>query len=291
MSLPPELLKKVKLLEIRTRKIVNTVFSGEYHAAFKGQGMTFAEFREYVHGDDVRNISWTLTARAGKPFIKKYDEERELVMLLAVDISGSGNFGSGEYFKGEAMIHLAAILGFSAINNNDQVGLILFSNEVEHFVPPKKGRAHVHRLLRDILYFQPKNKGTKIQSAVEQILSFQKRKASVFMFSDFQDKGYEKSLRQLGKKHDVVAIRVTDPLEWQLPRLGLLDLEDPETGDIVTIDTSDPVVRKQFELQSKKDWEEQTKILRKSQVDLVDVDTSQDIVTPLARYFQGRHRR
>ncbi len=291
MSLPPELLKKVKLLELNTRKLVNTLFAGEYHAAFKGQGMTFAEFREYVHGDDVRNISWTLTARAGKPFIKKYDEERELVLILAVDISGSGNFGTGEYFKGEVMTQLAALLGFSAIKNNDQVGLLLFSDRIEHFVPPKKGRAHIHRILRDILYYQPDGTGTDIRIAIEHLMGVLKKKASIFLVSDFMDEGYEKALRQLGKKHDVVGVRILDPRELDLPKIGLVDFEDSETGEILALDTSDPLVRREFSKSMRERLEKQTKALRKSQVDIVDVQTDKDIITPLATYFKGRHKR
>ena len=290
MSLPPELLKKVKLLEINTRKLVNTIFAGEYHAAFKGQGMTFAEFREYVPGDDVRDISWSLTAKTGKPFIKKYDEERELVILLVVDISGSAEYGSGENLKAEVITQLAALIGFSAIKNNDQVGLLLFTDQVEHFVPPRKGRGHVHRILRDILYFKPQKRGTRLEVINEQLMGILKKKSSIFIFSDFMDDDFERSLRQLGKKHDAVAVRVTDWTELELPKMGLVDFHDAETDQLVTIDTSDPVVRREYRENVLKKRDDQTKALRRSQVDVIEVDTGKDFIAPLAAYFKGRHR-
>jgi uncharacterized protein (DUF58 family) len=193
MELSPELLKKVKLLEIQTRKLVNSLFAGEYHSAFKGQGMTFSDFREYVPGDDVRHISWTLTARADKPYLKKYDEERELTLMIAVDVSGSGEFGSKVYLKKEVIAQMAALLSFSAVKNNDRIGLLLFSDTVEHYVPPKKGRGHVHRILRDILFFEPRSKKTKISEALEHLRAVLNKKTNVFIFSDFLDNDYERS--------------------------------------------------------------------------------------------------
>ncbi|MGE3388327.1 MAG: DUF58 domain-containing protein, partial [Bdellovibrionales bacterium] len=213
MSLPPEILKKVKLLEISTRRVVNNLFAGEYHSAFKGQGMTFSEFREYVPGDDVRSIAWALTARAGKPYIKKYDEEREMTLMLAVDVSGSEDFGSRHYLKGEVITHLAALLSFSAVKNKDPVGLLLFSDQIEHYVPPRKGRGQVHRILRDLYYFKPKSRRTSIDTAMTYLQGVLKKKANVFLFSDFFDHGFDRSLSMIGKKHEAVAVVVADPAE------------------------------------------------------------------------------
>lgn len=290
MSLPPEVLKKVKLLEIHTRKLVNNLFAGEYHTAFKGQGMTFADFREYVPGDDIRTISWPLTARTGKTFIKKFEEERELTLILAVDISGSTDFGSGQYFKGEVMTHVAALLALSAAKNNDQVGLILFSDQIEHFVPPKKGRGHVHRLLRDLYYFRPNSSRTKIDVVVQYLLGILKKKASIFILSDFLDEGYEKSLKYLGRKHDVVACIVRDPIESAIPDLGLLECTDPETGETITIDTRSAQFRKTFQVEANKHNQARNQILRRSQVDRVEISNSENYADPLIAYFRQRHK-
>ncbi|UOF01386.1 DUF58 domain-containing protein [Bdellovibrio bacteriovorus] len=288
MSLPPEVLKKVKLLEINTRKLVNNLFAGEYHTAFKGQGMTFADFREYVPGDDVRSISWPLTARTGKPYIKTFEEERELTLILAVDVSGSSDFGTGPYFKGEVMTHMAALLAFSAVKNNDQVGLLLFSDQVEHFVPPKKGRGHVHRLLRDLFYFQPKSHRTKLSSGFSYLQGILKKRATVFVFSDFMDQGFDQSLRLLGRKHDVVACVVNDAAEYSLPRMGVIEVQDAETGEILTVDTSSPGFRAQYEEAVLKRKDQRDKALRLSQVERVDVKSSEDYVNPLVAFFKKR---
>ena len=290
-NIPQDVLKKVKLLEIRTRKLVNNLFAGEYHTVFKGQGMTFADFREYVPGDDVRTISWALTARAGKPYIKKFDEERELTLMLAVDVSASSEFGSGEYFKGEVMVHLAALLAFAAVKNKDQVGLVLFSDQVEHYVPPGKGRGHVHRLLRDLYYFQPKSKRTKLAAVANYLQGILKKRATIFMISDFMDQDFEQSMRLLGKKHEVVALVVEDPAEARLPAMGLVDLEDAETGEIVTVDTSSSAFQRAHELEVKSRRERRDKMMRKSQVDTVNIPNNASFADPLIKYFQSRHRR
>lgn len=288
MSLPPEVLKKVKLLEINTRKLVNNLFAGEYHTAFKGQGMTFADFREYVPGDDVRNISWPLTARTGKTYIKNYEEERELTLILAVDISGSSDFGTGPYFKGEVMTHMAALLAFSAVKNNDQIGLLLFSDQVEHYVPPKKGRGHVHRLLRDLYYFKPKSQKTKIEAGLSYLQGVLKKRATIFLFSDFMDQNYDQSLRLLGRKHDVVACVINDAAEYNLPNIGVVEVQDAETGDILTIDTSSEEFRREYSQGFLKKKEQRDKILRLSQVERVDVASSEDYVNPLIAFFKKR---
>ncbi len=291
MELSPELLKKVKLLEIQTRKLVNSLFAGEYHSAFKGQGMTFSDFREYVPGDDVRNISWTLTARADKPYIKKYDEERELTLMIVVDISGSGEFGSKVFLKKEVIAQLAALLSFSAVKNNDRIGLLLFSDTVEHFVPPKKGRGHVHRILRDILFFEGRSRKTKISEALDHLRAVLNKKTNIFIFSDFIDTDYERSLRFLGKKHDTVAVVIEDDFEFELPSMGILNIQDAETREVLTVDTSSPVFQKQFKAQgkSKKDLRDQE--LRKSGVSKIEVRTKENFVDPLISFFKARTRK
>jgi uncharacterized protein (DUF58 family) len=291
VTLPPEILKKVKLLEISTRKLVNNLFAGEYNTAFRGQGMTFAEFREYEPGDDVRAISWPLTARHGKPFIKKFEEERELTLMLIVDVSGSGNFGTGEYIKGEVIAHLAAVLGFAAAKSSDPIGLILFSDQIEHFVPPKKGRGHVYRILRDLYYHRPRSQRTNIKQALEYAQGVLKKKSTVFVFSDFIDKGFDESLRLLSRKHDTVAVVVEDKAERDLPNLGLVDLQDPETGEIVTVDTSSPTFRRDFLAESARVHKERDALLKKAQVEKIDVLANEDIVDPLIAYFKKRNRR
>lgn len=292
MSLPPEILKKVKLLEIKTRKLVNNTLAGEYHSAFKGQGMTFSEFREYVPGDDVRSISWPVTARTGTPFIKKFDEEREHVVMLVIDVSGSSDFGTGEYFKGEVMAHLSALISFSAAKNNDSIGLLLFSDQVEHFVPPKKGRGHVHRILRDIYYFKPKSKKTHISGALEYLRGVLKKKSSVFMFSDFfDDHNYSKALKVMGNKHDMVAVVINDELEREMPALGLVDFRDAETGEVVTVDTSSAAFRKTYSENMKYMCGERDSLLKKSNIDRIEIEASGDIVSPLISFFQRRNHR
>lgn len=290
-GMPVEILKKVKLLEINTRKLVNSLFAGQYHSAFKGQGMTFSEFREYVAGDDVRAISWPVTARTGKPHIKKFDEERELTLMLVVDVSGSLDFGSGEYFKGEVITHLAAVLGFAAAKNNDHVGLLLFSDQVEHFVPPRKGRGHIQRILRDLYYFKPKSSGTKVSAAADHLRGILKKHAMVFVFSDFQDASYAQSLKTMSKKHEVVACVVQDPLELNLPDLGLVDLFDPESGETLTVDTSSKEFRNAYRTQVEEIRSGREKELRASGVDRVDVVSGADFVEPLIAYFRKKSAR
>ena len=291
MSLPPELLKKVKLLELVTRKRVNNMFIGEYHSAFKGQGMTFSEFRKYVPGDDVRGIAWPLMARTGKVFIKKFDEEREMTVLLAVDVSGSQDFGSQTYFKGEVAAHVAAILSFTAVSNKDAVGLLLFSDQVEKYVPPRKGRGQVLRILRDLYYHKPASRGTDISEALDHLLSVTKKKAHIFVISDFLDQKFESSLRRLSKKHDTVAVVIEDKLELQVPKMGLVDFEDPETGEMVCVDTSSPVFQREYQDYLKALANQRQLELRRAQVDTVMVRGDQDLITPLLNFFKGRSRR
>jgi uncharacterized protein (DUF58 family) len=291
LSLPPEILKKVKLLEISTRKMVNNLFAGEYHSAFRGQGMTFSEFREYVPGDDVRAISWAVTARTGKTYIKKFDEEREMTLLLAVDVSGSSDFGTDQWFKGEVMTHLAALLGYSAAKNKDPVGLLLFSDQVEHYVPPKKGRGQIHRIIRDLLFFQPKSRGTNLKVAMEHLRKSLKKRTNIFICSDFMDGDFDLPLRLIGKKHDTVAVVVNDPAEVQIPNIGVVDFEDAETGEVVTIDTSSSRFRRDYQklVAGRRELREQQ--LKRAQVERINVDTHGDIAGPLIQFFRRRNRR
>lgn len=288
MSIPEHILKQVKLVELRTRKLVNNIFMGEYHSAFKGQGMTFSEFREYVPGDDVRSISWPVTARTGKPYIKKYDEEREMSVVLAVDVSGSHQTGSQLELKGEVAAHLSALIGFSAAQNKDSVALLLFSNQSEHFVPPKKGRGQIHRVLRDLYYFEPKSKKTSITNGIDYLLGVLKKKAHIFLISDFQEENFEPALSRLSQKHDVVALNVFDPLERVVPKMGLVDFECPETGETMLVDTSSPVFQKEYGAAQAKHQETLKGIFLRTQTDLVEIDCGQDIVKPLLKYFRKR---
>jgi len=291
MSLPAEILKKVKRIEIDTRKLVNNIFSGEYHTKFKGQGMTFSDFREYVPGDDVRAISWTLMARAGKPYIKTFEEERELTMMLAIDVSGSQHFGSNNQFKGEAVTYVAATLAFSAIRNNDHVGLLLFSDDVELYVPPKKGRAHVYRILREILYFKPKSQKTNIGQALQFLSGVLKKRATIFLLSDFQDKNYETTLSFLERKHEVIAGLVRDSAEFAFPDVGLIDLQDAETGETVLVDTSSPQFRIEMEKSFQSASDQFAKNLKKSGVDSFSFQTDDQYHKALLAFFKRRQRK
>lgn len=289
MSIPAEVLKKIKLLEVNTKKLVNSTFAGQYHSRFKGQGMMFSDFREYIPGDDVRSIAWSMTARTGNTYIKKYEEERELTMILAVDISGSVNFGSEEYFKGEVLTHLSALLGFSAAKNNDNVGLLLFSDQVEHYVPPKKGRGHIQRILRDLYYHEPKSKMTNISAVVEYLSGVLKKRGTVFIFSDFMDPSpFATALKRLSRRHDTIAVQIFDPIEQKLPSLGMVDFIDPESGKLLTVDTSSPIFKRYYAQEFKQYNESVSAELKKSRIDLVEVHNGQDFILPLANYFKRR---
>ncbi len=291
MAVPAEILKKVKRIEIDTRKMVNNIFAGEYHTHFRGQGMTFSDFREYVAGDDVRSISWTLTARAGKPYIKTYEEERELTMILAVDVSGSQDYGSKNFFKGETLTYVAATLAFSAVKNNDQVGLLLFSNDVELYIPPKKGRAQVYRIIRELLYFKPKNTGTSIAVGLDYLRGVLKKRATIFLLSDFQDKDYDASLRLLERKHEVIAGLVQDETEFLFPDVGIIELQDSETGEIMIVDTSNPVFREEMKSKFKNDFEHFQKNLTKSGVRSFSFAPDENYHHALLAFFRRRKTR
>lgn len=288
MNIPAEILQKVKRIEIDTRKLVNNLFTGEYHTRFKGQGMTFADFREYVAGDDVRSISWNLMARSGKPFIKTYEEERELTVILCVDVSGSQEFGSQNYFKGETMAYVAATLAFSAVKNNDQVGLLLFSNDVELYVPPKKGKNHVYRILREILYFKPKQRKTNITAALTYLRGVLKKRSTIFLLSDFKDTDYIPALSWLEKKHEVVAGLVQDPAEFIFPDVGLIDIQDAETGETVLIDSSNPIFREAMKAQFKNEFEKVSHDLKKTNVDSFSFLADDNYHRALLTFFKRR---
>ncbi len=245
-GVPPEVLRQVKLLELRTRGLVNSLFTGEYRSVFKGQGMEFAEVREYQPGDEVRSIDWNVTARMRKPYVKRYIEERELTVMLVVDLSGSERFGTRNRFKSELASELAAVLAMSAIRNNDRVGAVLFTDRIEHVVPPRKGRRHALRLMRDLLAFEPIGHGTDIAAAVDYAGKMLVHKAIIFLVSDFQEEALEQPLKLLAQRHDVVAVTVDDPSEHELPDLGLARFVDPESGQTLDVDTSDPAVRARF---------------------------------------------
>lgn len=241
-----ELLKKVRKIEIKTRRLSDHIFGGEYHSTFKGRGMTFSEVRQYQYGDDVRSIDWNVTARYNEPFVKVFEEERELTMVLLVDVSGSEQFGTVGQFKREVLTEVSATLAFSAMQNNDKVGLILFSDEVELFIPPKKGKSHVLRIIRELLEFEPKSRRTDLSAALRFLSNVIKKKAIVFVLSDFMTEAYEQTLRITGNKHDLTGIRIYDPREAELPNLGLVPMQDAETGQIRMINTQSAKLRRQY---------------------------------------------
>ena len=289
--IPKQILKKVKQVEIRTRGLVNDLFGGEYHSVFKGRGMAFSEVREYQPGDDIRLIDWNVTARNGAPFIKVFEEERELTVYLLVDISKSGEFGSQNQLKQEFGAEIASVLGFSAIKNNDKVGLILFSNEVEKYVVPKKGKSHVLRVIRELLYTAPKNKGTSLKNALDYLLKVAKRKSVVFLISDFIDDKYWSSLKIANRKHDLIGIRLFDPAEKLFPDLGVLKVKDPESGSSFWIDTSSKREMEKLESEIQSDFDAFQNKAKKIGFDIISVATDQDFVEPLISLFRKRDKR
>ena len=289
--IPKEILKKVKRIEITTRGLVNDVFSGEYHSVFRGRGMEFAEVREYQIGDDIRTIDWNVTARMGHPFVKVFEEERELTVMLIVDVSSSGNFGTFERMKGEIAIEICALLAFSAIKNNDKVGLIIFTDKIEKFIPPKKGKSHVLRVLRELLYHEPQGTQTDIGLALEYLNRVTKRRSVVFLVSDFINSGYEKALQIANRRHDIVAITVTDPREMELPDVGFIELEDAETGEVVLVDTSYSSVRSLYSNESNQEVQARDKLFKSINVDHIDIRTDEPYAEPLMKFFRMRAKR
>ncbi len=286
-----EILKKVRQIEIRTRHLVTESLAGQYHSVFKGRGMDFEEVREYLPGDEVRSIDWNVTARTGRPFVKKFTEERELTILLLVDVSASGNFGSTPQSKRELSAELASVLAFSAIRNSDKVGLILFTDQVEYYIPPKKGRRHVLRVIREVLFHEPKHRGTNITQALDFANKVITRRAVAFLISDFQASGYHRALQLTGKRHDLVAIEIVDPRERQLHAVGLLTIEDAETGEQLELDTSRPDVQARFQETAEKRLAAVRQGLRSTGVDVLELSTEKPYLPALLQFFATRKKR
>lgn len=286
-----EVLKKIRKLEIQTKGLVNTLFGGEYQSAFKGRGMAFSEVRAYNYGDDIRQIDWNVTARTGEPYIKIFEEEREQTLMLCVDISASGVFGSNQQRKMELAIEICAVLAFSAIKNGDKVGLVLFSDVIEKVVPPKKGRTHVLRLIRELYTTEPKGKGTRIGDALGYVNRLLDRRAIVVLASDFQDTDYEKPLKMTNQKHDLVSIIINDPFEEELPDIGLVPLHDAESGKELLIDTSNRRVREAYNKKKQAHRKELEDSFLKMKIDSVSVSTNRSYVRPLMNFFRRRLNR
>jgi len=289
--LPADILKKVRRIEIRTSRLVNESLAGEYHSVFKGRGMEFSEVREYQFGDDIRSIDWNVTSRMGHPYVKKHVEERELTVILLVDFSASGEFGTRRQFKREIEAEICAILAFSAIKNNDRVGLIAFTDRIETFLRPRKGKEHVLRVIREVLYFRPRGRATDLGMALQHMYRTITKRSVVFVVSDFLAQGFEQPLRVAARKHDLIAITVTDPREEDLPPIGLLDLEDAETGARVLVDASDRRTRARF-----KEWASQRRsaretLFRANAIDNLELFTDRPYEVPLVRFFHRRARR
>ncbi|MGQ0560437.1 MAG: DUF58 domain-containing protein [Gemmatimonadota bacterium] len=303
-TVPRDVLRQVKQIELRTRGLVNSIFSGDYQSVFRGQGMEFAEVREYEPGDDVRNIDWNVTARIGHPYVKKHVEERELTVMLLVDLSGSEQFGTHERFKAERAAEIAAVLALSAVRNNDRVGLLIFTDQIEHVVPPKKGKRHVLRIIRDVLAYQPQGKGTDIAAALDYTGRLLGHRAVVFVLSDFAlvvppDEGaesaayarFERSLKLVGRRHDVVAVSIRDDAERAVPDLGLLVLRDPETGEEFAVDTGRAELRSRYHAFITQERNALRRSFRRNAVDEIEVSTTGSFVGPLLAFFRKRERR
>ncbi len=288
---PKEILSKIRRIELRTRRLVNSSFAGQYHSVFKGRGMNFEEVREYAPGDEIRSIDWNVTARMNTPYVKKFTEERELTVMLLVDVSASGVFGSVELSKRELAAEVAAILAFSAINNNDKVGLLLFSEDVELFIAPRKGRQHTLRLIREMLYFEPKGRRTDLAGALDYLNKVVTRRAVVFVISDFIAPDYTKAITVAGRRHDVVAMPVTDPGEESLPDIGRVTLQDAETGEQIEIDTSRASVREAFAVQEDRRRKGLDRLFGSRGIDVVPLATNEDYLTALRAFFERRERR
>jgi uncharacterized protein (DUF58 family) len=283
-----ELLKKVRKIEIKTRRLSDHIFGGEYHSTFKGRGMTFSEVRQYQYGDDVRNIDWNVTARYSEPFIKVFEEERELTMLLMVDISGSEFFGTQEQFKNEVVTEIAATLAFSATQNNDKIGLILFSDKVELYIPPKKGRSHVLRIIRELIEFEPQSKETNIAEALKFLSSVMKKKAIVFVLSDFIADDFQHTMKIASKKHDVTGIRVYDKREESIPNLGMVQMQDGETGELMLVNTSSKTVRSNYAKYYRERVDYYKDSFSKSGAGAIDCRVDESYVKKLLGYFKAR---
>ncbi|TWI96250.1 uncharacterized protein DUF58 [Mucilaginibacter frigoritolerans] len=286
-----ELLKKVRKIEIKTRGLSNHLFSGEYHSAFKGRGMAFSEVREYQLGDEIRTIDWNVTARFNHPYVKVFDEERELTVMLLMDVSGSENFGTINQQKQDLATELCAVLAFSAIQNNDKVGVIFFSDKIEKFIPPKKGRSHILMIIRELIDFKPENKGTNVAEALKYFTSAIKKKCTAFIISDFMSPGFESELKIANKKHDIIALRLYDKHEEEFPDLGLIPVKDEESGEVLWINTGDKKVRDAFKIDALRRNAALKDVFSKSGVDAADIGTHESYVKPLMTLFKKRERK
>lgn len=285
-----EILKKVRKIEIKTKGLSKHIFSGEYHSAFKGRGMSFSEVRDYNYGDDVRNIDWNVTARTGDPHIKVFEEDRELTVMLIIDISQSSSFGSVKQFKSELTAELSAVIAFSAITNNDKVGAILFTDEVEKYIPPKKGKKHILRIIREVIYYNPESKGTDLEKALIYLNNIQKKKAIVFVLSDFMTQGYEAALSIASKRHDIIGLHVYDELEKELPNLGLINAFDAETGQRTILDTSSASIRKKYTDWFQGNFDYYDKTFNRYRADHISISTADDYVKLLLQFFKKRSK-
>ena len=288
-----DLIKKIRHIEIRTRRLVNDSYAGEYHSIFKGRGMAFDEVRPYQIGDEIRTIDWNVTARTGEPYVKRYVEERELSVMLVVDASGSEDFGSKDRFKRELAAEITAVLSFAATSNNDKVGLLIFTDQIELYIPPRKGRRHVLRLIRELLAFKPKGRGTDVNLALETVNQILKRRSIIFLISDFisDPNSYKRAISITNKRHDVIAVDLIDPLEMKMQDVGLVLLEDPETREVVLVDTSSPEWQKAFSQRTGSLETELKRILNQANVDRIQINTSEEYTVPLTSFFKERARR
>lgn len=286
-----DILKKVRQIEIRTNRLVDSILGGEYHSAFRGLGMEFEEVREYQPGDEIRTIDWNVTARTGQPYVKRYREERELTVVTLVDVSLSERFGSGLQQKAELAAEFSAVVAFSAIRNGDKVGTILFTDRVEKYIPPKKGKKHVLRVIREILDFRPASRGTNVEEALRFLARVLKRRATVFLISDFIATDFEKALAAVRGKHDIIAIRTSDPREAELPDVGLISLEDSETGEVVVVDSRSSRVRKLFESRGVAERSQQDDLLRSLKIDELEITTGKPYIKELSNFFKMRGKK
>ncbi|MGB9772281.1 MAG: DUF58 domain-containing protein [Candidatus Kapaibacteriota bacterium] len=286
-----ELLRKVRKIEIKTRRLSQNIFSGQYHSVFKGQGIAFSEVREYQIGDDVRLIDWNVTARFNHPFVKVFEEERELTLILLIDVSGSQSFGTRSSFKRDLIAEVSAVLAFSALQNNDKIGAILFSDQVERFIPPKKGRTHVLHIVRELLNFEPRFKTTNIENALQFVFNSIKKKAIVFVVSDFLDSGFDNAMKIVARKHDTIAIQVVDPREGEIPPVGLLYLQDAETGANLWFDSNDPQALKNYRFWWHSRQLQLLELFKKCKVDFIQIQTGDSYIEPLIEFFRRRGKR
>ena len=286
-----ELLKKVRKIEIKTKGLSNHIFSGEYHTAFKGKGMAFSEVREYQPGDDVRSIDWNVTARYNSPFVKVFEEEREMTVILLIDVSGSSDFGTQTQLKREVATEIAAVLSFSAINNNDKIGVLFFSDKIEKFIPPKKGKSHILRIIRELITFESENKKTNIEVALKYFNNVIKKRAVCFILSDFMDTNFDKSLKIARNKHDIIALRIHDEREETLPNVGLIKVEDAESGQTRWMDSSNKQVRTNYNNNYREFEKDLKQTLQSSGVDHIDIKTGKDYIKPLMSFFKNRGKR